>query len=84
MINWILQGQDGLNDARIAELAQTKERLDVNIANAPQLRVAYLTAWPAKDGVAAFRRDVYQLDGAGFVVGQPLPVGEKIDGQRLC
>ena len=58
MLDWILQGQDGLDQARIAGLAETKERLDVNIANAPQLRVAYLTAWPAKDGVAAFRKDV--------------------------
>lgn len=82
MLDWILQGQDGLDQARIANLAETKERLDVNIANAPQLRVAYLTAWPAKDGVAAFRNDVYDLDGTGFVVGQPLPVGEKIGGQR--
>ncbi|MFO1130947.1 MAG: L,D-transpeptidase family protein [Hyphomicrobiales bacterium] len=83
LLNWILQGQDGLNEAKIASLAETKERLDVNIANAPQLRVAYLTAWPAKDGVAAFRDDVYQMDGSGFVVGQPLPVGEKQDGQRF-
>ncbi len=83
MLDWILQGQDGLDQARIAGLAETKERLDVNIANAPQLRVAYLTAWPAKDGVAAFRKDVYDLDGTGFVVGQPLPVGEKLNGQRF-
>ena len=83
LLNWILQGQDGINEARIAQLAETKERLDVNIANAPQLRVAYLTAWPAKDGVAAFRSDVYDMDGTGFVVGQPLPVGEKMDGQRF-
>ena len=83
LINWILQGQDGINDAKIADLAKTKERLDVNIANAPQLRVAYLTAWPAKDGVAAFRDDVYQMDGTGFVVGQPLPVGESQNGQRF-
>lgn len=83
MLDWILQGQDGLDQARIAQLAETKERLDVNIANAPQLRVAYLTAWPAKDGVAAFRPDIYDLDGSGFVVGQPLPVGESIGGQRF-
>lgn len=83
LLNWILQGQDGLDAAKIADLAKTKERLDVNIANAPQLRVAYLTAWPAKDGVAAFRDDVYQMDASGFVVGQPLPVGEKVDGQRF-
>jgi hypothetical protein len=83
LLDWILQGQDGLNTARIAELAQNNERLDVNITNPPQLRVAYLTAWPAKDGVAAFRPDIYDLDGSGFVVGQPLPVGETIDGKRF-
>jgi peptidoglycan hydrolase-like protein with peptidoglycan-binding domain len=82
MIDWILRGQDGLTAARIAELANSKERLDTTIINPPQLRVAYLTAWPAKGGVAAFRPDVYELDGTGFVVGQPLPVGEKLDGQR--
>lgn len=43
LIDWILQGQDGIDTARIAQLAETKERLDVEIANAPQLRVAYLT-----------------------------------------
>lgn len=83
MIEWILQGQDGLDNARIAQLAESKERLDTTIVNPPQLRVAYLTAWPAKNGVAAFRPDVYQLDSSGFVVGQPLPVGEKMDGQRF-
>ena len=82
MIDWILQGQDGIDTARIAELAESKERLDTEITTPPQLRVAYLTAWPALNGVAAFRPDVYELDGTGFVVGQPLPVGEKINGQR--
>jgi L,D-transpeptidase YcbB len=83
MIDWILQGQDGIDKARIAALAESKERLDTEITTPPQLRVAYLTAWPALNGVAAFRPDVYELDGTGFVVGQPLPVGEKIDGQRF-
>jgi murein L,D-transpeptidase YcbB/YkuD len=82
MLDWIMQGQDGIDAARIAELAKTNERLDTTVATPPQLRVAYLTAWPAKNGVAAFRPDVYELDGTGFVVGQPLPVGEKLNGQR--
>lgn len=82
-VDWVLQGQDGIDAARIAGLAESKERLDVNIANAPQLRVAYLTAWPATGGVVAFRSDVYDLDGTGFVKGQPLPVGETLDGQRF-
>ncbi len=81
-INWVLQGQDGIESNRIAELGQTRERLDTPIANAPQLRVAYLTAWPVAGGVAAFRRDVYELDGSGFVLGQPLPVGESQGGKR--
>jgi peptidoglycan hydrolase-like protein with peptidoglycan-binding domain len=83
MLDWIMQGQEGIDAARIAELAKTHERLDSTVANPPQLRVAYLTAWPAKDGVAAFRPDIYELDGTGFVVGQPLPVGEKLNGQRF-
>jgi hypothetical protein len=29
-----------------------------------------------------FRPDVYDLDGSGFVVGQPLPVGEGSGSQR--
>jgi L,D-transpeptidase YcbB len=83
MLDWIMQGQDGIDAARIAELAKTNERLDSTVLNPPQLRVAYLTAWPARNGVAAFRPDVYELDGTGFVVGQPLPVGEKLNGQRF-
>ncbi|MFT3986197.1 L,D-transpeptidase family protein [Aestuariivirga sp.] len=83
LINWIMNGQDGINPARIANLAQTKERLDEQITNPPQLRVAYLTAWPAGGNVAAFRNDIYQLDGTGFVTGQPLPVGESMNGQRF-
>jgi murein L,D-transpeptidase YcbB/YkuD len=57
LINWILQGQDGIDQNRIAELAKTKERLDEEIANPPQLRVAYLTAWPTRDGVAALNQE---------------------------
>lgn len=83
MIDWILQGQDGIDAARISGLAESKERLDTEIAAPPQLRVAYLTAWPALNGVAAFRPDVYELDDTGFIVGQPLPVGEELDGQRF-
>ena len=53
------------------------------LATPPQLRVAYLTAWPAAGGTVAFRKDIYQMDSSGFTVGQPMPVGEKSpDGLR--
>ena len=65
LIDWILRGQDGIGNSRISELAKTQERLDVNIVDPPQLRVAYLTAWPTADGVAAFRSDIYEMDVRG-------------------
>ena len=76
LLNWVLNGQDGYNPDKIAGMAKTLERLDVKL-NAPlQLRVAYLTAWPAAGGTVAFRNDIYQMDGSGFIVGQPMAVGE--------
>ena len=84
LLNWILNGQDGIDNNQIEYLAQSLERKDVKLVAPPQLRVAYLTAWPTSDGTVAFRGDVYGLDGTGFIVGQPLPVGEKsASGERF-
>lgn len=83
LLEWILNGQDGVGSAEIAALAETLERRDVKLTTPPQLRVAYLTAWPVGNTVA-FRGDVYGLDGTGFTVGQPLPEGElSDDGQKF-
>ncbi len=82
-LNWVLNGQDGIDETRIATLEETLERLDVVVNAPPQLLQVYLTAWPVGDTVA-FRYDIYQLDGSGFTVGQPMPVGElSPDGQRF-
>ena len=84
LVNWVLNGQDGYNPDKIAGMAKTLERLDVPMTPGPQLRVAYLTAWPAAGGTVAFRNDIYQMDGSGFTVGQPMPVGQMSpDGQRF-
>ena len=82
LLDWILRGQDGINQARIAELAGSQERLDVALLEPPQLRVAYLTAWPTDGGVVAFRNDVYNLDGSGFITGQPFDVADTT-GERF-
>ncbi len=50
LLNWILNGQDGIDPSRIEYLAQSLERKDVKLVAPPQLRVAYLTAWPTSDG----------------------------------
>jgi L,D-transpeptidase YcbB len=83
LLDWVLNGQDGIGTSEISALAETLEPRDVKLAEPPQLRVTYLTAWPVGKTVA-FRSDVYELDGTGFVVGQPMPVGEvSDDGQRF-
>jgi hypothetical protein len=83
LVNWTLNGQDGWDPARIDQVGESKERIDVNVNNGPQLRVAYLTAWATGDGPADFRTDIYDLDSTGFVVGQPLAPGElSEDGRR--
>ena len=84
LVQWILNGQDGYGESKIATMAETLERLDVLILDPPELRVTYLTAWPAAKGTIAFRKDIYQMDGSGFILGQPMPVGEKApDGSRF-
>jgi murein L,D-transpeptidase YcbB/YkuD len=84
LVNWVLNGQDGYDPGRISDMAQSLERLDVPLQAPPQLRVAYLTAWPAANGTVAFRNDIYNLDGTGFIVGQPMPVGQMSpDGKRF-
>lgn len=83
LINWILNGQEGWNPGRIRQVADSQERMDVKVANAPQVRTVYLTSWVNGAGQVNFRSDVYDLDGTGFVVGQPLAPGElSDDGQR--
>lgn len=84
LAQWILNGQDGFGESKIATMEETLERLDVLIMDPPELRVAYLTAWPAGKGTVAFRKDIYKMDGSGFTVGQPMPVGETApDGSRF-
>lgn len=83
LVEWVLNGQDGFGAPQISTMAETLERLDVPLVTPPQLRVAYLTAWPTAGGTVAFRKDIYQLDSSGFTVGQPMPVGETSpDGLR--
>jgi L,D-transpeptidase YcbB len=82
LVNWILRGQDGWDMDRIEEVADSAERIDVEVKDGPQVRWVYLTAWVTDDGSVNFRPDIYELDGTGFVIGQPLPVGQGVGAQR--
>ena len=78
LVEWVLNGQEGIGAPQIAALAETLEQKVVTLVAPPQLRVAYLTAWPVGNTVA-FRNDIYDLDSSGYVTGQPMPVGELSD-----
>jgi murein L,D-transpeptidase YcbB/YkuD len=75
LVDWILRGQDGMDITMIEELSATGERYDIAVRNPPDVRFMYLTAWAGEDGRVHFRPDVYALDGTGFVLGQPEPLG---------
>ena len=73
-IDWILAGQDGFNEAQFEMITATQETTVVPVHNVIDVRFMYLTAWATDDGRVNFRPDVYQLDGTGFILGQPDPV----------
>lgn len=73
VVDWILGGQDGIDATQIEMITASQEPYDVKVANPPDVRFMYLTAWATEDGVINFRPDIYGLDGTGFVLGQPAP-----------
>ena len=73
VVDWILGGQDGIDASEIEMITASLEPYDVKVANPPDVRFMYLTAWATEDGRVNFRPDIYGLDGTGFVLGQPGP-----------
>ena len=73
-ISWILDGQDGFDEARFEMITASEEPFTLPVQNPPDVRLMYLTAWATEDGRVNFRPDVYRLDGKSFVLGQPEPV----------
>ena len=74
LTEWILRRTPGWDRARIDEVVRSKERLDVKVEDPPAVIWAYLTSWVTPDGNVHFRKDIYRLDGTGFISGQPQPV----------
>ncbi len=76
LVEWILAGQNDIDDMQIEMITASQETQEMKVeADAPDVRFMYLTAWATEDGYVQFRPDIYQLDGTGFIYGQPEPVG---------
>ena len=73
VVDWILQGQDGIDATQIEMITASQENSETKVLNPPDVRFMYLTAWATEDGRVNFRPDIYRLDGTGFILGQPEP-----------
>ena len=67
LARWLLKGQDGWDETRIADMKESGKRQDVRLKKPVELHFVYVTAWATPDGVVQFRRDLYQRDNAGEV-----------------
>jgi L,D-transpeptidase YcbB len=75
-IDWILSGQDGFNEAQFEMITASEETYVMPVRRSADVRFMYLTAWATEDGRVNFRPDIYNLDGTGFILGQPVGVEE--------
>jgi murein L,D-transpeptidase YcbB/YkuD len=73
-ISWILQGQEDFDEVQFEMITASEVTHIMKVVNAPDVRFMYLTAWATEDGMVQFRPDIYQLDGKGFIYGQPDPL----------
>ncbi len=74
LTEWILRDTPGWDREQIDRVVNSGERVDVKPVNPLGVLWAYLTSWVTPDGNVHFRKDIYQLDGTGFISGQPHPV----------
>jgi murein L,D-transpeptidase YcbB/YkuD len=71
IVSWILR-DTGYNRASVDRAIRSGERIDVDVANPPDLYTVYFTAWTTGDGVIHFRDDIYNYDSQGAVaLNQP-------------
>ncbi len=75
-IDWILAGQDGFDETQFEMITATEETHPIAVRSKIGVRFMYLTAWATEDGRVNFRPDIYNLDGTGFIFGQPEGVEE--------
>jgi murein L,D-transpeptidase YcbB/YkuD len=61
---WLLR-DNGWDLSRVNEMKQTGETLNVTLKQRVPLYFAYVTSWATPDGMAQFRRDLYNRDGVG-------------------
>lgn len=66
LVDWLIDGQEGIDRGQINQLTFNVERKDVDLKRPVPLKMVYMTAWAKNDGKVHFRDDIYQLDQANI------------------
>ena len=64
LVDWLINGQGGIDRGEINQITFNVERRDVNLKRPVPLKMVYMTAWANDNGTVHFRDDIYQLDQA--------------------
>jgi len=75
VIDWLLRDQGDYAPEQYGQIISTRRPYELKVQEPTSVRFMYLTAWATPEGAINFRPDIYQLDGKGFVLGQPEPRG---------
>jgi len=75
-IDWIMKAQGGFDASQFEMITASQENTVLPVRDRIDIRFMYLTAWATEDGRVNFRPDIYNLDGSGFIFGQPEGVEE--------
>jgi murein L,D-transpeptidase YcbB/YkuD len=78
-VAWLLKDNPGWGRDQIDEVIRSGQRLDVKLTTPVNVYWVYITAWATPDGIAQFRTDVYQRDGAG-----PGPLASAVPSQPMA
>ena len=70
LTEWLLRDNEEWSREAIDQVADSGERVDVNLKNPVQLRIVYMTAWAQSDGTVSFRPDIYKQDGTSLAAAQ--------------
>ncbi len=73
VIDWVLRDQADYQPEQYDQIIASRQPFELKVEDPPSVRFMYLTAWATPEGAVNFRRDIYHLDGMGFVLGQPQP-----------
>lgn len=64
LTTWLLRETPGWDRQNMERVIASRVNTPIKLAEEVPIYIVYISAWSASDGVAQFRDDIYQMDGA--------------------